>query len=527
MSLTLLLLRRHRLVLGSWLVLLVGLCASTVQAYQDSYSTAEQRRTAVELAHHNTATTLLYGRLPDPGTPGQMYAWEIGAIVTILAGVMAVLVTVSVTRAIEDDGTLELLRCCGLPPRLPLTSALTLLGMLGTVLALGTAAAAGLWTGRVDGVTWPGAAAFGASVGLTFLLMAALTTVLAQVAPAAGQARTVAFAALGVAFGLRAFADTQDVGALNWFSPLALRATAQPFTGDRWWVILGALLAAAVLAGVAVVLSGRREFGAGLVRRRDTRGSRLRLRTAAGLAARLARGRLLSWTVVVAAIGALFSAMGSGSVEQSRDGDLGGFLGTQLGAGDPVAGYLAYCGTVIGIVVSVFAVLSVTAGGQSERAGLTDVVLASGVRRWAPLAAQAGVTAAGCAVILAATAALSALIAPLVIDGQDVASRSLAYVAGQWPAAVAMTGCTTLVVGLRPRLAGLAWLPLAASALVALLGDLLSIPQRVQDLGLFRHVPDIAAPSPHTGALLLLVAAGAVLGVLGVAATTRRDITTG
>ncbi|WP_432839926.1 hypothetical protein [Dactylosporangium sp. CA-092794] len=527
MSLTLLLLRRYRLMLGSWLVLLVGVCAGTVRAYQDTYATGEQRRAAVALAQHNRATTLLYGKLPDPGTPGQMYAWEIGAIVTILAAVMAVLVAVSVTRAVEDDGTLELLRCCGLPPRRPLVSALVLLGAVGAVLALGTAVAAGLWTGRVDGVTWPGAAAFGAGVGLTFLIMAALTTVLAQVAPAAGQARTIGVAALGVAFGLRAFADTQDRGALNWFSPLALRATAQPFSGNRWWVILGGLLVAAGLAGVAVVLSGRREFGAGLVRRHDSRGTRLRVRTAAGLAARVDRARLLSWTVVVAAVGALFSAMGSGSVEQSREGDLGGFLGAQLGAGDPVAGYLGYCGTVVGIVVSVFAVLSVTAGAQSERAGLTDVVLASGVRRWVPAAAQAAVTAAGCAVILAATAALSALIAPLVIDGTDVAGRALAYVAGQWPAAVAMTGCTTLVVGLRPRLAGLAWLPLAASALVALLGDLLGIPQRVQDLGLFRHVPDIAAPSPPTGALLLLVAVGAVLCMFGVAATTRRDITTG
>ena len=37
---------------------------------------------------------------------------------------MAVLIAVAVTRAVEDDGSLELLRSCGLAPRQPLRSAL-------------------------------------------------------------------------------------------------------------------------------------------------------------------------------------------------------------------------------------------------------------------------------------------------------------------------------------------------------------------------------------------------------------------
>ena len=45
-----------------------------------------------------------------------MFAWEIGAFATILAAIMAVLVAVALTRAAEDDGTLELLRSCGVDP---------------------------------------------------------------------------------------------------------------------------------------------------------------------------------------------------------------------------------------------------------------------------------------------------------------------------------------------------------------------------------------------------------------------------
>jgi ABC-2 type transport system permease protein len=168
------------------------------------------------------------------------------------------------------------------------------------------------------------------------------------------------------------------------------------------------------------------------------------------------------------------------SVEQSRDGDIGGFLGAQLGSGDPAAGYLAYCGTL-----------------------------------------------AGCAVILITTGLVSAAIAPAVIDGDQIAARSLAYMLGQWPAAVAATGCTVLVVGLRPRLAGLAWVPLVASGALALLGNLLDVPRRIQRLGFFQHVPDIAVPAPGIGALLVLLALGAALCLLGLLGATRREIVTG
>ncbi|WP_213452066.1 hypothetical protein [Rhizomonospora bruguierae] len=527
MSLTRLLVRRHRMTLGAWLLMLIGLCAGTVPSYQNTYDTEQQRRGVVELAQNNPATTLLYGRLPDPGTPAQMFAWELGAIVTILAAVMAVLLTVSVTRAAEDDGTLELLRGCGVAPRRPLRSALALLAGLAVVLALGCGAAVGLATGHVDAVTWAGAMAFGTTIGLTFLLVSALTAVLAQIAATGGQARALGFVAVGAAFALRAFGDVKRVDPLAWSSPLGLRAAIEPFTADRWWASAPALLVAVALAVLAEVLSGRREFGAGLVTRRAARDSRLRLRTPVGLAARLGRSSLLAWTVGVAAIGTLFSTMGSAAVKQSRSGDLGGFLESQLGTGDPAAAYLAYSDTVIGIVVCAYAVLSVLASRRSEVDGVTDLVLATGVRRWLPLAAQVLVTAAVSAAVLVATGALGALITPVAIEGDDIAARAFAYAVGQWPAAVATAGCAALLIGISPRLAPLAWLPLGASALLALLGNLLDVPQRVQDLGFFRHMPDVAGPDPRFGAPLVLIGLGVALSLAGIVATTRRDIATG
>jgi ABC-2 type transport system permease protein len=527
MTLTSLLLRRHRLTLASWLLLLLALGGATVTAYQHTYATDLARRTAVTLAQANAATTLMYGVLSDPGSPAQLYAWEIGTFATVLAAVMAVLVAVSLTRATEDDGTLELARGCGLAPEQPLRSALTVLLACGGLLAAGSTVVVGIHHGGVDAVTRAGAVAYGSVVGLTFLLVATLTTLLAQVAATAGQARVLGFIALGVSFAIRAVADTRAVGWLNWVSPLGLRATVEPFTANRWPALLPPISAVAVLATAAVMLSKRREFGAGLIRRRTTRTSRLRIRSAAGLAVRLAGGSMLTWTAAVAAIGTLFSAMGSGVVDQQRNGAVGGFLGAQLGAGDPAAGYLSYCGTVVGIIVCAYAVLSVSTSWHAERAGLTDLVLATGTRRWAPLAAQAAATGAGCALILATTAALTASIAPSVVGGDDIAARALGYTLGQWPAAAAVIGCTTLLAGTLPRRTVLAWLPVAASAALALLGDLLEVPERVQDLGFFGHVPDVAGAHPSPLALLVLTGLGVAACLAGLAGMARRDVLAG
>ncbi|MEU4164050.1 hypothetical protein [Actinoplanes sp. NPDC026670] len=526
MTFTVLLVRRYRWLLGCWPVLLIAL-SGMASMYEDTYRTSEARRAAVLLAQDNAATTLVYGRLADPGTAAQMFAWETGAFVTILAAVMAVVLAVALTRTVEDDGTLELLRGCGMRPVRPLLSALTALGAAAVLVAVGCMLAILATAGRAGGVTVSGAALFGTVAALTFAVMAATVVVAAQIAGSAGRARLLGFVVLGAGFVLRAVADTQDLPALNWVSPLGLRAVTRPFTADRWSALLPGLVAVVVLAGVAVWWARRREFGTGLLPSAGRRGSRLRVRTSVGLAARLNRSSLLAWTVAVTAVVNLFAAMGSGAVRQQRDGEVGGFLGSQLGPGDPATGFLAYCGTVVGIIVSVYAILQVLSARQAEDTGLTALMLATGIRRWVPLAAQAAVAAAGCAVILTVSGAVVAVVGPVFIAGDDIGMRGFVYTIGQWPAAAAMAGLAALLAGLAPRLSGLAWLPLIASTGLAMLGDLLGVPDRIQDLGFFQHVPDVTTPNPDLGSLLLLVGAGLVLALSGGAAVTRRDLRAG
>jgi ABC-2 type transport system permease protein len=527
MRLVRLLIRRHRVLIAVWLLLLVALSGVTVSAYQSTYPTPRQRAAAVELAQHNASTLLMYGHLPAPGTPAQMFAWEIGAFATILAGVLGVLLAVALTRAAEDDGTLELVRSVGIAPGTATRAGLAVLGLVAVLLGLGCAGAVGAYTGRIDGVGWPGAFAYGAAVGLTFVLTATLATVLAQVASSSAGARAYGFAVLGLAFVLRVVADSRDVGWLNWLSPLGLRATIRPFAGDHWPAMVGYLAVAVGLAWLTTALSARREYRTGLLPAREPRARRLRVRTGFGFAARLARRSLLGWTAAVAGLGGVFVTMGAGAVRQSRDGHLGGFLGAQLGTADPVAGFLSYAGTAVALVVSVYAILAVLRARTDEAGGLTDLVLATGQRRFVPLLAQFAVAATGSAVILAVTGVAGALVAPAALDGTDVASRTLGYLLGQWPGVVLLAGLAALLAGAWPRWSGLAWVPLVVSGGLALLGRLFGVPAGVLDFGVFQHVPDVAAAHPDARGLLLMLAVAAVAVAGGLAAIRRRDLVTG
>ncbi|MBO3102330.1 hypothetical protein [Cellulomonas fengjieae] len=518
-----LLLRRHRGQLSAWTGLLVVLTGATTSAYQTTYATAEQRRAATELAQHNAASTVLYGVLAGE-QPAHMFVWEIGAFATILAGVMAVVTAVAMTRAGEDDGTVELLRGSGVPPAAPLHAALLALAAVASVVALGCGAAVALSTGRVDGITWPGALLFGTAVGTTFLLTAYLTVVVAQVAPTATGARSLGFTLLAGAFLLRATADVQDIPWLNHLSVLGLRASVRPFDGNRAWAALVAVAVAAGLGGLSVWLARRREHGAGLVARGERRMPRRIIGSGLGLTARLVSAQAARWTVAVACLGTAFDAMGSGAVEQAWRDQLGGFLGTQVGALDPVAGFLGYVGTLVAIGTCAFALLSILTVSRDETAGRTDLVLSTGTRRWAPLAWRVVVTGAASLVLLLVTGALAAVVTPQVMDGDDVARRALASAVGQWPAVLALIGWGAFVVGRWPRRGWLTWVPLVLSSALVLLGGLLGVGERIQDLAIFGHVPDVAVPDPQVGPLVLLAAVGVAGALLGVWAVARRDV---
>jgi ABC-2 type transport system permease protein len=512
--------RRNAPWILTWSGSVLALVVATLPAYASTYSDAAARHAAVEQAQRDGATRLLYGRLPDPGTAAQMFVWEVGAFVTLLVAVVAVLTAVRLTRAAEQDGTLELLRTAGLGAGSALGSALTMLTGFGLLLGGAATIGVGLRAGRIDGVDWSGAWAFGAVVALTFLLTGVLTVTVSQLVSSAWAARVAGACLLAAFFALRATADAQGPSWLNRLTPLGLRATVGPFTVDAWPAIAVTGVVCLLLAAAANAFNQARELGGSLVRLPATRARRLRVTSPFGLAWRLDRASCWWWTVGIALGSGLLTALGSGVVESARQGRLsGGFLGSQLSGDDPVAAYLRYSATIVGILVAASAILSVLRGPGYEREGPGAYMRTLGCSAARVAASHVWVALVAAVFSLALAGLLTAIVAPHVIGGDGVAVEAVGQIAAQAWAVLVLVGTTVLVAGWIPRLAWVAWTPYVLSVGLVMLGPLLGVPQGLLELGAF---------DPHHGIMgdIVRFAVFLTTGGLGLLLAGRRDVAT-
>ncbi|WP_277245628.1 hypothetical protein [Micrococcus terreus] len=526
-------LRRHLVALASWLGGLLLLVAVTAPSYEATYPQLAERSILVDSLRANTATTLLYGPLPEPGTIGQLLAWETGTYVIVLGALMAILLAVTLIRRPEDEGTLELVRSTGVAPWIPVAAGLSVL--IGQCLALGagTGAILAIQAGQIVELSVSGAIAFGLLVLAVSLTFALATVVCCQLASEARTARSWGLLLLAAAFLLRAIPDataTLDadgrapVTMAHWLSPLGWAQIVAPYTDDRLAPLLVFAAVALTLLALGLYLATRREYRSGLLSRR--RGSRARMRVGSPLAFALRRGlsSWLGWAVTVVGLAALFAGMSTGVLDLINGSDATAQIVRQmLGAGAITSLYFRMTALLSGILVGIYAVGTVLRIRADEREGLLETELSLGRRRDEPLLADVATAALGSLALLAFAAAVSALTAQAQLGDAAQLDQTAGYLLLQWPAALCLVGLSALIVGAAPRLSWLMWALVAVSGTLAWLGGLFNLPDWVLNLVVFQHVPDLPT-DPTFWPLAVLVGIGLIGTLVAVPLIRRRDI---
>lgn len=517
-------LRTHGRRILAWTLPLLGLLAVVAPSYASTYPKLSQRQHLIDSLGDNAATRLLYGPLPDPGTIGQLAAWEMGTYLIIASSIMALLLGVSFVRGAEDSGVAELLQASGHDGRDRLRGGLTAVVVLTVGFGLAVAAVGVAELPIVDELTWQGAVGLGAVTACCSLCFGLIGLAAGESADSAGLAKLLGFLALAVAFALRAVANVHGVTALRWVSPLGWKDVEAPYTHDRWWSLLVFVaLCGAVGAGVWLIGRGR-EYATAPLHDRATSDDRLQVRSALALTWHLERGRWLSWTAVCAALAALFGGM-SGSLVQllQRDSSTAKLMSDLTGEHRLDAAFFSFAGVLLALLAGCYAVLTVLGSGTDEADGLLEDVLTCGVARRTPLAVRAVVAVLGSLAMLVVVGGIGALVTMTQLDGA-AAGRNFAYIVGQWPAVLALTGLGVLLVGARRTVAVATWVPVAGSAVLVLMGSVLHAPRWLQVSAVFSHVPDYAdGNGPSTG-VFVLVLCFAVCVPLGVVWRSRRDL---
>lgn len=501
----------------AWLVALPATTAAATAllspSYGDTYRTQADLAKAVASAQNAETMRFLYGTLSPTAGVVQIAVWEFGALTCLMLGIVITLRAVARSRGDEDLGRAELLHSAGAGPGARLAAQAMALAL--ECLLLGAAAGAGLLA--LDRTEGTDAAAYGAAVTGTCLLLACSTLVLAQLVQDAAGTRGLSLSLLGllfVGYGLRA---SQDWDWAGWVSPFRLRAAIDPGGENAWAPCLWATGGCIVLIGAAIALATHRDLGMGVLRLRGPwSGRRLHVTGPLGLTLELRSSQCLAWTATTALVTGLLVSMGEGVVDLARQGAVSDDspLGSLMEDKDAGQAFLAYVGAIAGALAAGQAISLVSRYGADEIAGRLEAAHATGIRPWRLLLSWWFTASLGAGLSLAAAVLVAGFLGDSALDTD--AWDALRLVGGQWPAAIAAAGLTAGLCGSAPRWRGLAWVPVLAGLGITQLGGVLGLSQKVRDAAPF-------AQAGESGSLWLILIALVCLGA-GVSRVEQRDI---
>ncbi len=391
-----LVLRRNRIRLLVWWLVIVGLFAYVEAYYHDIFRTQAALDDFAAVSNV-PAIKALTGLAAAPATLGGAVWTKIWMTCALMLAFGVVFLVTRNGRADEETGRTELLR--SRPLGLHAYSVASWAVTSALCVAVGAGVALASVAGGLDpagsGIT--GSLIVGASIAGIGLLAVGVAAVAGQVTTTSRAANGLASTVLGAFYVLRMIGDLGD-GRLTWASPVGWGQQMQPWGGNRWWPLALMLVLAAVLLALASRIEGRRDLGAGLVAERAGRPSAPDSYTAPlGLALRLERGPIIGWTLTIILSGLLL-----GSVVDAMNtlmADAGDTVSTIM-RGTGVDALISMLVTMIAMVTTVFAIQTTLSLRGDEASGIVENQLAGAVSRTGWVLQRLVIPVLGSAVLL-------------------------------------------------------------------------------------------------------------------------------
>lgn len=512
-----LVLRRDRIIMPLWVLLLGILPYVYVTGFETLFATAQERIHYAQISAANAGFVGLYGPLHGDSL-GELTVWR-GGFLPVMIGLAALLTVIRHTRADEEAGRTELIRAGVVGRFAPLAAAVlaavlacTVMGVIVAVTLIG------------QGLPAEGSIALAVSYAVSGWLFAGVGAITAQIADSGRQARALAVLVLGVSYVLRMGGDISALGGgrldwMSWLSPIGWVHRVFPFGADDWWPAVLVVVATLATVGVSAYLLTRRDLGGGLLAGRlGPATAAASLRSPITLAWRLHRGLLFSWTAGFAALGLVFGGVSTSVAQLAEDSDSMGKIFSQLGGTDSVMdAYFASIAQTCAVIIACYAVQAALRIRDEEQTGHAEAVLSTAVSRWAWAASHLLFALLGPAVALLAEGVVAGVVHG---DPGPVVASALA----QLPAVWVLAGVAMLLIGVVPKLASAAWAVVATAFLILIVGPLVQVDQWVLDLSPFTHVPHLPGADFTAVPLLNLTLIAAALGGAGLIALRRRDL---
>jgi ABC-2 type transport system permease protein len=471
----------------------------------------------------NPAVRAIYGLPTAIDTLGGFAVWRVALFVTLLGTVWVTLATTRVLRGGEETGRLDLVLANPLSlVRATLTSltavfAVPVLTVLvaGAVLQGGGASAAGSWL-------------YAGGLGLLVVTFMGLAALASQLLPERRRANGLAMGVLFATFVLRMWADggTNSQWA-RWTTPFGWLEQLHAFGGNDLLPLVPLVAAPVVLVALALVFSGERDTGAGMMRAADTKQASTRLlSTPLAFAARRQSGELGAWAAAIAVLGLLSGGLAETLVGFPQSQPEATKLLQQVGMGAAITpgGFIAIMNVFYAVVLATYAIASVHADYEDEITNRLDLPYSNRVSRTA-WSGSTALTTTAVLVVLTIVLALATWIGASAASAGLSIGDSFAAAANVLPVPILFLGLAMLLHGVRPSwAAGVASVLAIGLYMVELMGPALSWPTWVLDLSPYHHLALVPAETAEWTALVVMLCIAAACGVLGLFAYGRRDL---
>ena len=516
-----LVLRRNRVRLAVWFVVLVGLFAYVTAYYKDILATqaALDDFAAVSNVPSIKALTGLSAAANTLGGAVWTKIWMTSAL-SLAIGV--VFLSTRNGRADEEVGRTELLR--SRPLGLHAGSTASWLISAALCVAVGAFVALVSWIGGLDpdGAGITGSLIVGASLTGVGLVGVGVGAVVGQVTSTSRGANALGSIILGVCYVIRMVGDLGD-GRLTWASPVGWGQEMQPWGANRWWPFFLLILLTALLLALAARLEARRDLGAGLFpERRGRSGAPARYATPLGLSLRLQRGPIIGWTATIVLTALLF-----GSVVKSMTTlmtDAGG-IAADLMRGAGVEALLSLLLVMIAMITTAFAIQSAVSLRSEEASGIIEPQLAGALSRTRWATHRLLIPVVGSAVLLlVGGAGMGAGYGSIIGDPSQTGRLALSALT-YWPAVMVFVGIAVALFGWLPRLAiPLTWAVLAGMWFVVVVGDALHLPHWLLNMLPFSATPYVPYQELTWPPLVVMTLVAVALVWAGLIRFEHRDI---
>ena len=517
--------RRERVISAVWIVLLVAIIAGLAAPMNEVIE--PQARAVLGLTMENPAMVGMMGPVYglENYTLGAMYSNMMLLFSAMAVAVMNIFLVVRHTRADEELGRYEVLR--SLPVGRMANLSAVMIFAVDVNIIISVLIGLGLYFLGDYSMTLGGSMLYGAAMGVTGFVFAAVTALFAQLMPTSRATTGYAFLTMGIFYLMRAAGDI-NAEWLSLVSPLGLVLRAQVYVGNYIWPIFILFAIAVIITVAAFKLNSIRDIDQGFMPQRPGRPeAKKSLLSPPGLVKRLLMGSVITWIVVMFALGASY-----GSIL----GDIDDFVANNefyqalLGQSDDFSTtvlFAAMQNAMMALVALIPLVMIILRARGEEKEGRTEAVLAASVKRSTYLGGFAGMAfAAGVLMQLANTiglylAAIAVLPDPGELPLGMLLQANMVYLPALW----VVTGLTIFLLGALPKATAAIWAYFGFSFLMVFIGRLPDIlPPWLNYLSPFHYIPELPVDSMNWPAMIVLTIIAACLTAAGFIFYSRRDI---